>query len=389
MSRRNHDDDYEGQAKHDKLRKPKKGKSSKSSDLETSFWINAEEFNGKSASGLFSARIVEVHKKYSFVSPDNEDGKIETRDVWIGTVARKYLQADRNERNFVAVGDRVICKKITLEISDNPDDLPQCTIEHGLVRKSAVSRLDPMTGDRVHVLASNVDQLLIVASYLNPTVKWGLIDRYLVLAEEQRLPAIIILNKADLLKESTKTKFVEECGQMLEIYRSLGYQVFQFTAEDKRSMGEIGIAQLQDIFRDKISLLSGHSGVGKSSLINLMRPEIEQDVEKDDILYKGRHTTTYASLIKLGTGGYVIDTPGIRSFAIAERGAVDLSWCFVELRDFIGKCKFRECRHVDEPECLVREAVRAGKISMWRYRSYIAILTGASGREGRMRDIQI
>jgi ribosome biogenesis GTPase len=387
--RRRKNDDYDDLLKHDKLRKPKKGKSSKSAELETSFWIDEEKFKAESTAGCFAARVVEVHKKYSFISPDHESGQIDTRDVWIGTVARKYLQAERSERNFVAVGDRVICRQITLEISENPDDLPQCTIEHALVRKSAVSRLDPMTGDRVHVLASNVDQLIIVASFLNPSVKWGLIDRYLVLAEEQRLPAIIILNKADLLHECKKEKFIEECAQMVAIYRSIGYPVYQFTAEDKKTMGRQGISQLKEIFQDKISLLSGHSGVGKSSLINLLRPEIEQDVEKDDILYKGRHTTTYASLIKLGTGGYVIDTPGIRSFAIAERGAVDLSWCFVELRDLIGKCKYRECRHVDEPECMVREAVREGKISLWRYRSYIAILTGASGREGRMRDIPV
>ncbi len=388
MTRRRQDD-YENLARHSKVRKPQKGKSSKSAELETSFWLPEEEFRAKLSTGDFSARIVEVHKRYSFISPDDDTGKINTRDVWVGTVARKYLQAVRAERNFVAVGDRVICRQSSAEISDNPDDLPQCTIEHGLVRKSVVSRLDPMTGERVHVLASNVDQLVIVASYLNPTVKWGLIDRYLVLAESQRLPAVIVLNKQDLLASCEKEKFVQECAEMAEIYRSIGYPVYQFTAEDRRSMGRNGMAQLKEIFQNKVSLLSGHSGVGKSSLINLLRPEIEQDVEKDDILYKGRHTTTYASLIKLGIGGYVIDTPGIRSFAIEERGAVELSWCFVELRGFIGKCKYRECRHVDEPDCSVRQAVREGRISMWRYKSYIAILTGATGREGRLRDVQL
>jgi ribosome biogenesis GTPase len=144
---------------------------------------------------------------------------------------------------------------------------------------------------------------------------------------------------------------------------------------------------LKETFAGKINMLSGHSGVGKSSIVNLLRPEIEQDVETDGIFYKGRHTTSYASLIKLAGGGYVVDTPGIRSFAIEERTSVELSWCFVEMRDLIGHCKYRECRHVDEPECVVIEAVKKGEIVEWRYLSYLAILTGATGREGRLRDI--
>jgi ribosome biogenesis GTPase len=387
--RRNRYEQDDTYVKRDKLRKPQKGKSSRASNLEGSFWLTPDEFAGKTKDGFFSARVVEVHKRHSFISPDTEGGEIATRDVWLGTVARKYLQAEREERNFVAVGDRVLCKQSTEEISDDPEDLPQCSIEHGETRTSLVSRLDPMRPDRVHVLAANTEQLVIVASYLNPTVKWGLIDRYLVLAEAQNLPALIILNKLDLLEDCDKPKFREECKAMVEIYRSIGYEVYEFSAEDKSSIGRTGLAKLKEIFKGKISLLSGHSGVGKSSLINLLRPEIEQDVEREDILYKGRHTTTYASLIKLGIGGYVIDTPGIRSFALADRGPVELTHCFIELRSYIGKCKFRECRHVDEPDCAVREAVREGKISMWRYKSYIAILTGASGREGRMRDIQI
>jgi ribosome biogenesis GTPase len=124
--------------------------------------------------------------------------------------------------------------------------------------------------------------------------------------------------------------------------------------------------------------------------VNLFIPEIVQAVEEDDnIFYKGRHTTSFASFIKLGTGGYVIDTPGIRSFTFEEKGPIELSHCFVEFRPLLGKCKFRECRHMDEPECVIRAAVEAGQLSRWRYKSYLGILLGATGREGRIRDLPI
>ena len=134
--------------------------------------------------------------------------------------------------------------------------------------------------------------------------------------------------------------------------------------------------------------MSGHSGVGKSSLINRFRPEIVQEVEPNsDIFYKGRHTTTYASFLKLGTGGSVIDTPGIRSFLLGERSSIDLSYAFVEMRPYLGQCKFRECRHIDEPDCQVLAAKERGEISERRYKSYLGLLLGDTGREGRIRDL--
>ncbi len=166
---------------------------------------------------------------------------------------------------------------------------------------------------------------------------------------------------------------------MIELYRSLGYRVFVTQADTGRVDEDLAA-----VFKNEVSLVVGHSGVGKSSLINLMQPELIQDVEDEEVLTKGRHTTTYASFLKLGTGGFVIDTPGVRSFMIKDYDPINLSWCFVDLRDYISRCKYRECRHLDEPACAVQEAVKNGSISPWRYKSYIAILTGASGREGRV-----
>ena len=231
--------------------------------------------------------------------------------------------------------------------------------------------------------------LVIVASLIDPKVKWGLIDRYLTLAESEGLNAVIVLTKKDLLDDPSVEDYKEECLEYVKIYQDIGYEVHMVQANVEADSGHESIETIRNIFRDKICLVSGHSGVGKSSLVNLLEPEIEQEVEEDEIFYKGRHTTTYSSLIKLGAGGYVVDTPGIRSFLIEERDHHELAYCFKELRPFLGKCKYRECRHIDEPDCAVKQAVADGHVSEWRYKSFLAILLGATGREGRMRDIVI
>ncbi len=326
---------------------------------------------------FFAARVVEVQKGFAFVAVEATLGAIKTTNIWLGTLPRKFLQAAREERNFVVVGDRVLCLKSERKVG-HEDPLPQCSIEYRAPRFSKISRLDPMRNEREHVLAANLSQMVVIASFLSPKIKWGLIDRFLVLAEEQQVKTCIILNKKDLLDEASES-FRKECEEMIQLYRSFGYRVFLTQADSGKIDNE-----LKDVFKNEVSLVAGHSGVGKSSIINLMHPEIIQDVETEEVLFKGRHTTTYASFLKLGTGGFVIDTPGIRSFLIKEYDPIELTWCFVDLRKYIGQCKFRECKHLDEPACAIQAAVERGEVSTWRYKSYIAILTGASGREGRV-----
>jgi len=365
-----------------------KSKDSKT-DLKDTFIIEETTWPGKSEG--FAARVVEVHKRYCFVSREDELGKVNTKDVWLGRVARRYLTAQRTERNFVSVGDRVFCLPAQEDTVESTDDLPQCVVEFRAPRSSKISRIDPLLADREHVLASNVDQLLIVSSFLSPRVKWGLIDRYLVLAESQRIEPIIILNKRDLLEEKAldQPEFVATCKDRLGYYRRLGYKVFVLEAICDDAGDEVEFGKLANLLKDKISIFSGHSGVGKSSIVNLFDSEIVQEVEPDsDIFYKGRHTTSYASFIKLGTGGYVIDTPGIRSFMIHQESAIELSYGFIDIRRFSSKCKFRECRHVDEPGCEVIVAVEQDEIAEWRYKNYVGILEGTTGREGRVRDIE-
>ena len=378
---------YDKLEKYEKIRRGGRRKKSDQRKAEASdFVVPEEQWTEPLAAGSFAARVVEVHKRYCFVSREDQVGQVDTSDVWLCTVARKHLLADRNARNFVSVGDRVLVEPAD-QFAGVREDLPCAVVQALAPRRSQVARLDPMHNERRHILASNVDQLVIVASYLKPKVKWGLIDRYLVLAESQRLPALIVLNKKDLLAEANN-RVRAEAEHYRDVYRQLGYQVIETIANES---GEtLGQDELAKALEAKISILSGHSGVGKSSLANLFDPEIVQVVEPDeDIFYKGRHTTTFASFVKLGIGGYLIDTPGIRSFLIEERGPIELSDCFVEMRAHLGQCKYRECRHIDEPDCLIKAAVKEGRIDEGRYRSYVAILTGATGREGRIRELDV
>lgn len=233
-----------------------------------------------------------------------------------------------------------------------------------------------------HVMLANIDLVAIVASVLNPEVRWGLIDRFLVQAEIEKIPAVIILNKVDLLEnEKLASKdFLETYKKRIAIYKSIGYEIVEICAlKPKKNMDNV--KYLRKLFKGKLIGFAGHSGVGKSSLLNLMKPEFEQIVDENpDIFYKGRHTTTYNSLLQLDIGAYAIDTPGIRSFDINNYDPITLSYCFPEFRPF--KCKYRECAHDHEPQCGIKQAVADGKISKERYRSYMGILKGVSFREG-------
>lgn len=363
-----------------KIRKAKQSRKAHKSQDE--FILEISKWNKFIKEGYFIARVVEVHKRYCFVSSEPEINKIDTSDVWLATVARKFLKTQKSERNFVAVGDRVLCKPETNE--DNVQDLPQCVVQHLAPRFSKISRVDPISPTVEHILASNIDQLVIVTSFLNPRIRFGLIDRYLILAENSDIEPIIVFNKKDLLEaDETKEKFVDECNERVNIYKNLGYSVFEVSAL-KRAKSEPWYLEFQEKLTDKVSIFTGHSGVGKSTLVNLFKPEIIQEVEKNsDIFYKGRHTTTYASFIKLGTGGFVIDTPGIRSFAILDSFSKNIGFGFKEFVPLLVNCKYRECQHLTEPGCQVLDALASGAISKFRYDSYKRIVLGESGREGR------
>lgn len=338
-------------------------------------------------SGMRPGRVIEVHKKHLFVAEECDEGEPDTELLWLCTVAKRHFQRAHKERNFVVVGDRVLFSPDTqekLDASGEPteSDLPRGMIQHAFRRTSRIARRDPMRPDWEHVMLANIDRVAIVASVLNPEVRWGLVDRLLVQAEDQGIEAFIVLNKVDLLANDPQAKpeFVAGVRRRVEIYRQIGYEVLEISALRPRTTAT-AIKRLRELLRGNLTGLSGHSGVGKSSVVNLMKPEIEQIVDENpEIFYKGRHTTTYNSLLKLGVGGYVIDTPGVRSFAFGAWSAIELSHCFREFRGM--RCKYLECSHDHEPECAIKQAVEEGRISRERYRSYIGILKGVSLREG-------
>lgn len=337
--------------------------------------------------GMRFGRVIEAQKKNIFIAEEDAHGTPQTEKLWLCTVAKRHFQRAHKERNFVVVGDRILFVPDTETQFDSEgeveeSDLPRGTIQHMLPRKNKISRKDPMRPEWEHIMLTNIDMIVVVASVLNPEVRWGLIDRFLVQAELEHVPATIVLNKIDLLSTSAQAtpEFLATYQKRIEIYRSIGYEVIEVCALKPRKTAD-AIKHLRALLKGKVVGFTGHSGVGKSSLVNLFKPEFEQIVDDDpEIFYKGRHTTTYNSLLHLGIGAYAIDTPGVRSFRIEYSDPILLSACFKEFRPY--KCKFSECAHDLEIDCGIKKAIQDGKISQERHRSYLGILKGTTYREG-------
>ncbi|WP_186648638.1 ribosome small subunit-dependent GTPase A [Fluviispira vulneris] len=346
-----------------------------------------EQIKSLIKNGMRRGRVIEVQKRNIFIAEENEKGMPETENLWLCSVAKRHFQRAHKERNFVVVGDRILFEPdIGIEYDQDgqplDSDLPRGVVQHAFMRTSKISRKDPMHPEWEHVMLANIDLVVIVASVLNPEVRWGLVDRFLVQAELENIPVVIVLNKVDLLTNTSlaNKEFLEIYKRRVEIYRNIGYEVVEICALKPKKTPE-AVKQLRKLFKGKLVGFAGHSGVGKSSVLNLMRPEFEQIVDDNpEIFYKGRHTTTYNSLLQLDIGAYAIDTPGIRSFNISQYDAITLSHCFPEFRPY--KCKYRECSHDHEPNCGVKNALEEAKISYERYRSYLGILKGLSFREG-------
>jgi ribosome biogenesis GTPase len=337
--------------------------------------------------GQRRGRVIEVHKRNIFVAEENDQGKPETELLWLCSVAKRHFQRAHKERNFVVVGDRVLFEpdaEVDFDADGQPKetDLPRGVIQHAFTRHSRIARRDPLHPEWEHVMLANIDLLVVVASVFHPEVRWGLIDRFLVQAELEGLPAAVVLNKVDLLENPklATPEFLERYRRRVSIYREIGYEVFEICAL-KPKKTQTDVKKLRELFKGKLVGFAGHSGVGKSSLLNLMKPEFEQIVDDNpEIFYKGRHTTTYNSLLQLGIGAYAIDTPGVRSFSVEGFDSITLSACFPEFRGH--KCHYRECTHDHEPQCGIKTALEEGRISRERYRSFIGLLKGISFREG-------
>lgn len=334
--------------------------------------FTAAESSWQEGELFFRGRVVEVHKGFAFVSSESVKRCIELNEVWLGTVPGRFLLGRKSTRKLLAVGDLVLCEKQL----QREGDLPSCSIMRVAPRHTSLSRVDPLNSAFEHVIAANIDILVIVASFVTPPLSFALIDRYLVLATMRKIQPVIVLNKLDLLLELPEVE-QHEYTDRVSYYKSLGYQMLMVQADVADFRAQQDLQELQRTLIDRISVFSGHSGVGKSSLINLFSPVIPQAVEEHGALTRsGRHVTTYASLLSLQTGGFVIDTPGIKQFSLGRIVAHELGSYFPEFEDHRSGCRYRVCLHDKEPICGVKEAVSAGDICRERYLSYLALKDG-------------
>ncbi len=284
----------------------------------------------------------------------NEQG-----EVFNARILGKFKNDELTSTNPVAVGD------IVTIVTENEVE-GSVTITEIDDRKNYITRTSPANKHKHHIIASNLDQSLLFATLKDPKTSQGFIDRFLITSEAYHIPSIIVFNKSDLYKAKEQEKFAE----IKEMYETIGYQVMSMSI-DKND----GVKEVKALLTDKTSLLSGHSGVGKSSFINIVFPELKlrtQDVSGWS--GKGLHTTTFAEMFNLSFGGRVIDTPGIRELGLVDIEKQELSHYFPEMRSLLNDCQFNNCMHTNEPGCAVKAAVEEGIIHMDRYISYCNIL---------------
>lgn len=232
-------------------------------------------------------------------------------------------------------------------------------------RKSVLTRPDYYDG--LKPVAANIDQMVIVSSVL-PELSLNIIDRYLIASETVKIAPLVVLNKIDLLSDEQRTQYQE----WLREYERIGYKVLLVS----KVTGE-SIVELEAELSGRINIFVGQSGVGKSSLVNALMPDLENEIEEGEVSQNsglGQHTTTAARLYHIPTGGDLIDSPGVREFGLWHLEAEEITEAFVEFRPFLGGCKFRDCKHGDDPGCLLREAVEKGDISAIRFENYHRIL---------------
>jgi len=270
----------------------------------------------------------------------------------------KFKIAGMKFTNPIAVGDNVMLQDAEIDTG--------VVISEILERTNYVIRQSPRKKFHQHIIAANVDQALLMVSIFQPRTSLGFIDRFIAASESFHIPVKILVNKIDLLKPKHEA-ILEEWKS---IYSSIGYEVFPISVATKEGLESVG--QLLD---NKVSLIAGHSGVGKSSLINHLDPALDIKVNEISEKYsKGKHTTTFATMHLLSDDTYLIDTPGIKEFGLSQIEPEELSGYFVEMKDRLNDCKYNNCLHRDEPGCAIKSAMVEGEIAESRFMNYLQIL---------------
>jgi ribosome biogenesis GTPase len=293
-------------------------------------------------------RVLSVRGLLSIVEAD--DGR-----QFQCTVRRVLRSLATDERSIVATGDRVWI----LPAADADGVIERVEPRHGVLTRASRGR--------EHVIVANVDQVVFVVSLREPELKRHLVDRLLASAEQGRIAPIICFNKADLVDTA-------DYQSLAGFYSQLGVPTF-FTS----ATTGLGVKRLGELLRDRQTVFSGQSGVGKSSLLNVIQPELGLRVcEVSDVNQKGKHTTTTAELIKLQVGGWVVDTPGIRQFQLWDIIPEEVEGYFLEFHPFVHLCTYPDCTHTHEDRCAIKRAVTLGRLSSQRYASYIGLFEGTA-----------
>jgi ribosome biogenesis GTPase len=293
---------------------------------------------------------------YQVQTPDGQ--RIDCR------IKGKFRMQGITTTNPVAVGDVV-------EFEMEPEQ-ESGVITKLLPRKNYIIRKAINLSKQAQIIAANLDQALLVVTLASPRTSLGFIDRFLVTAEAYDIPARLIFNKVDLFSDEG----LEILADLKAIYEKIGYPCFEVSALEGTNIDKV-----QELLKDKVTLFSGHSGVGKSSLINALLPNLDLRTHMvSEWSDKGMHTTTFAEMFELPQGGFIIDTPGIRELGVIDIEKNELSHFFPEMRLRMNQCRFNNCRHINEPGCAVLEALEDGDIELSRYESYLSIYHGNDTR---------
>ncbi|GAA0890409.1 ribosome small subunit-dependent GTPase A [Fulvivirga kasyanovii] len=267
--------------------------------------------------------------------------------------------------NPIAVGDYV-------NFSIDEEAPEQGIIDEIKPRENYIIRKSVKLQSQGHIIASNIDQAILIATLVYPRTSLGFIDRFLATAESFRIPQLLVFNKIDLLEKEQN----DALEQIISIYEKIGIRCLKISATENT-----GLDEFKKLLHNKKSLLSGHSGVGKSTILNKIAPHIDQKTSSvSDFAQKGVHTTTFAEMFKLDNNTFIIDTPGIKELGIIDISPEELSDYFPEMRELRSECKFHNCTHTHEPKCAIKDAVDTGEIAESRYISYISILEGDDNR---------
>ncbi|MEO1051676.1 MAG: ribosome small subunit-dependent GTPase A [Bacteroidota bacterium] len=280
-------------------------------------------------------------------------------------VRGKFRLENKKVTNPIAVGDIV-----TFELESADEDTAVITSIES--RENYIIRKSVKKSHHAHIIASNIDQALLLVTLSYPRTSVGFIDRFTVSAESFRIPTILVFNKMDMLTDEEW----EELEDIVYTYESIGFKCITISALEQHGLDEV-----KEVLRNKTTLVSGHSGVGKSTMINALNPDIDQKIgEVSDFANKGIHTTTFAEMFEVDQDTYIIDTPGIKELGLFEIEGNELSDYFPEMRALIGQCKFHNCTHTNEPGCAIIRAVEEGEIAGSRYYSYLSMLEDEDNR---------